>query len=220
MVIVRPHVLAVDDDQVVRTLLKGILSENYDAHVCSSAKEGLEYLAHSEPHTIITDIKMPGKDGFDFLAQIKEMYPNIPVIMITSSSEKETAIKAVKSGAFDFLEKPLNKKELIISVERAVSHRLLSFENELMLRRIRKSAKGLKGFDPMISPSPEKFRSTKEGLNDLLRGTELAIKNLEKYAEDHLRTKSSTPELANEFGDNVQSLYFQITAIIGAWTKS
>lgn len=135
----KPSVLIVDDDEIVRTALMGILRAKCNSSAVKSAAEALKFLEGSEPHVIISDINMPDMDGFELLKKVKENHPYLPIIIITADSHKDLAIKALRTGAFDYLQKPVTAKELLFSVERAVKHRMLEFEKEVLMRRLKKA---------------------------------------------------------------------------------
>lgn len=135
----RPLVLIVDDDDVVRETLATVLAKTYNVHQANSAKLALEFLESQEPHAIISDIQMPEMDGITFLTKVKETYPYLPIILITGTIHQDLIMKALRAGAYDYLQKPISAKDLKFSLERAVKHRMLEFEKEVLLRRLNKS---------------------------------------------------------------------------------
>ena len=114
-------VLVVDDDANVTTVLMGLLAkEGYSVLTASSAEEALPAL-DQELRCVITDLKMPGKSGMDLLKEARQRHPGLPVIMITAHGDIETAVAAMKGGAYDFISKPFDKDELISVTGKAVS---------------------------------------------------------------------------------------------------
>src|SRR4051812_14810689 len=100
----KARVLVVDDEDTIRKLLKGRLErEGHDVVVASGAAEAEKAFAGgSEFGVLVTDLKMPGKDGFQLMAWAKEKHPQLRVIVITGHGEKEVAVKALRSGASDY----------------------------------------------------------------------------------------------------------------------
>ena len=114
-------ILVVDDDLNVRTVLMGLLArEGYSILTASGVDEALPALK-GRLTCIITDLKMPGKSGMDLLDNVKVERPGLPVIMITAHGDVETAVAAMKKGAYDFITKPLDEAELINVTRKAVS---------------------------------------------------------------------------------------------------
>ena len=103
------EVLFVDDEPKARKLVGGILSDEYLCRVAESAEQALNFIAVEVPDIIVSDIKLPGKNGISLLSEIHCIHPELPVILITGHSEKSLAIQAIKAGAFDYLEKPFVK---------------------------------------------------------------------------------------------------------------
>ncbi len=116
------NILAVDDEQEMLVSYRKILTRaGYGVHTATSARNALEIL--NEDHTfvlMICDLKMPGMDGMDLLQNIKRDHPYLPVIMVTGHGSLEQGVEAVKSGVFDFIEKPFSTKKLLKSVEDAL----------------------------------------------------------------------------------------------------
>lgn len=111
----------VDDDASIRWVLEralvqiGIRVETFD-----SAEEILDELVRRVPDAVITDIRMPGRDGLDVLAEISTRHPRLPVIVMTAYSDLESAVSAFRSGAFEYLPKPFDVDEVVSLVRRAV----------------------------------------------------------------------------------------------------
>jgi len=101
------RILVVDDEEIVLLSCERILAEEgYEVHTRLSGKEALELLAEEPFDLAIVDLKMPGMDGMELLRRIKQDYPHISVVMITGYSTVESAVEAMKAGAFDYLPKP------------------------------------------------------------------------------------------------------------------
>lgn len=129
-------VLVVDDEETIRKLLKSRLErEGFEVVTAHGAEEAEKALTPGFG-VLITDLKMPGKDGLALMAWAKEIFPRLRVIMITGHGEKDVAISALKLGAVDYLEKPFDLDELSIAVKRAQAEVFLERENEDLLARL------------------------------------------------------------------------------------
>ncbi len=123
-------ILVVDDEEIVCVSCERILTEEgYEVQTRLSGKEALELLAQEPFDLAILDLKMPGMSGIDLLQVIKRDYPHMPVIMITGYATVETAIEAMKAGAFDYLPKPFTPDEVAVVVKKALENRTLQLEN-------------------------------------------------------------------------------------------
>jgi two-component system nitrogen regulation response regulator NtrX len=110
------HVLIVDDEKAICASLTGILSdEGYEVSSAHDGDQALKALEDEDPDLLLLDIWMPGKDGMEVLELIKKRSPGLPVIMISGHGTVETAVKATKLGAFDFIEKPLDMDKILLS---------------------------------------------------------------------------------------------------------
>ncbi len=118
--------------------LAGVLAdEGYEIATAASGQEGLDLLQEAQPSIVMLDISMePGIDGIETLRRIKEMRPELPVIMITGHGEIETAVKTIKMGAYDFIQKPLALEQVLLSVKHGLDDRKLREENESLRKSI------------------------------------------------------------------------------------
>ncbi len=115
-------ILLIDDDPVVRSLVSGILRKNgYNVFVAKEGREGIDLAKEKQPDLVITDYQMPGMSGIEVLSKLKEMDASLPVIMLTAHGDASLTIKSIQDGAFDFIEKPINAKELLETVKAALS---------------------------------------------------------------------------------------------------
>jgi len=114
-------ILAVDDELGIRALLKRALSKpGYLVEVAENGKDGLQAFDEWRPDIVLLDIKMPEMDGMETLRMIREIEQETPVIMLTAHSTVETAVEAMKLGAFDYLRKPFDLDELKVVIEKAI----------------------------------------------------------------------------------------------------
>jgi two-component system nitrogen regulation response regulator NtrX len=138
-------ILVVDDEQDIRDLVAGILEdEGYAVRTAADSDSALAALRERRPALLVQDIWMQGGglDGLELLDLIKELDPDLPVIMISGHGNIETAVSAIKRGAYDFLEKPFKADRLLLLVERALEAASLKREN----RRLRTQAMAPDGF--------------------------------------------------------------------------
>ena len=130
-------ILIIDDEKDIRTALAGILEdEGYQVLCAESGAEGIECARHDLPDLILLDIWMPGMDGLETLGKLKKQHPHITVIMISGHGTIETAVRATKLGAFDFIEKPLSLEKVLISVANALQLQELKEENAELKRSV------------------------------------------------------------------------------------
>ncbi len=130
------RVLIIDDEESIRFSLQGIFEdEGHEVFGISSAEEGLKYIEINNPDLIFLDIWLPKMDGLTALEEIQKMYPDLPIIMISGHGTIETAVTAIRQGAYDFIEKPLSLEKVLITANRAIEACLLRREN----RRLRKA---------------------------------------------------------------------------------
>ncbi|MDR1677355.1 MAG: sigma-54 dependent transcriptional regulator [Deltaproteobacteria bacterium] len=130
-------ILVVDDEKDIRLTLGGLLAdEGYLISQAQSRQEAFERLEESTPELVILDLWMGGSEqGFEVLDKIRQELPHIPVIVISGHGNIETAVKAVRQGAYDFIEKPLSADKILLSVQRALSFKQLTAENQLLRRK-------------------------------------------------------------------------------------
>ncbi len=127
-------ILIVDDEPGIRQSLKSVLQEDgYHAETASSGEECIEIVQRHPVDVVLLDVWLPGIDGMETLRRLKEIEPNPMVVMISGHGNIETAVRATKLGAFDFVEKPLSVEKISLAVKNALGHQRLEEEN----RRLR-----------------------------------------------------------------------------------
>jgi DNA-binding NtrC family response regulator len=132
-----PRVMIVDDEKVIRdSFSRVLLKEGYRVETAESGRLALERIAEEPPDVLLLDLKMPGLDGMEILRELKEQVPDVVSIMITGYPTIESAVKAVKMGAYDYLTKPCSPEEIRIAVARAAERRKLVWENEKLRRQL------------------------------------------------------------------------------------
>jgi two-component system, NtrC family, nitrogen regulation response regulator NtrX len=133
-------VLIVDDERSIRRTLREILEfEEYTVEEAGDGMECLEKLKEGQYDLIILDIKMPKMDGMEVLERIQILAPDIPVIMISGHANIDTAVEAVKKGAFDFISKPPDLNRLLITLRNALDKSNLISETKVLQRKVHKS---------------------------------------------------------------------------------
>ncbi len=130
-------ILVIDDEEIMREILEALLTrEGYTVRLASSAEEGLE-LARTLPFdAAIVDLMLPGMDGIAALEELKKIAEDVPVLMITAFASVETAIAAMKRGAFDYITKPFKNDEVLVVVRNAIERNRLVRENRLLRRTV------------------------------------------------------------------------------------
>ncbi len=131
-----PPVLVVDDEKNMRLSLKTILAdEQYAVRAVDSAEEALRLLANEEFFMVITDARLGGMSGYEFLAKARTQWPELPMLMITAYATPELAVQAIKAGAIDYLSKPFAPKQLLHAVDRCAERYRLLRENASLRAR-------------------------------------------------------------------------------------
>ncbi|MEK6580249.1 MAG: response regulator, partial [Bdellovibrionota bacterium] len=150
-------VLIIDDESSIRQALSGALKdEGYRVATASSGKEGLDLIRAERPDVILLDIWMPEMDGLETIRQIKTEWPDQSVIMMSGHGNIETAVKATKLGAFDFVEKPLSLERILVLLQNIGGVHDLARENHALRKQIQKhrtlvgESAGMKQIQQMI----------------------------------------------------------------------
>lgn len=131
-------ILIVDDEADIRGLIKGILEDDgFRVRQAASSKEAYAAVEESVPHLVVLDIWLQGSehDGMKILSTLKEKHPHLPIVMISGHGSIETAVSAIKQGAYDFIEKPFKADRLILMIQRALENAHLRRENEALKQK-------------------------------------------------------------------------------------
>ena len=129
--------MIVDDETGVQTSVRGILEDaGIDSEAVSSGEEALELLMKKEFPVVLLDVWLPGMDGLQALAKLRQIAPETVVVMISGHGSIETAVRATKLGAFDFVEKPLSLDKTLLVVKNALHQRQLREENRLLREQV------------------------------------------------------------------------------------
>ena len=145
------EILVIDDEKKMHRILQlSLEGMGHSVTAASSGPEGVERARASLPSLVITDMKMPGMSGMEVLEEIKRLDPEIPVIIMTAYGTVESAVRAMKAGAFDYILKPFDIAEMEVLVEKALRFRRLARENE----QLREELHSRYRFDNIIGRSP------------------------------------------------------------------
>jgi len=147
------HIVVIDDDAEMRSLLKDFLADDAEITDFPLASKALEYLkttSADDVDLVISDINMPEMNGLDFIEKAKAVHPKVPVILITAFGSIESAIEAIRRGAFDYITKPFKLTEIGITIERALRFKELESENVRLKKAIEKGH----SFSDIIGKSP------------------------------------------------------------------
>jgi two-component system response regulator PilR (NtrC family) len=130
-------ILVIDDEEIMREILETLLvREGYDVRLAASGAEGVELARSSNFDVAIVDVMMPGMNGLETLAELKKIDDDLPAVMITAFASVETAIAAMKSGAFDYITKPFKNDEVLVVLRNAIERRRLVAENTALRQNL------------------------------------------------------------------------------------
>lgn len=147
-----PHVLIVDDEKGIQAALSRILEyERYEVSAADNGPEGVERVREGGIDLVLLDVKMPGMDGFETLDEMLRIIPDLPIIIISGHGTIQTAVEATKKGAYDFLEKPLDRDRILLTVRNGLSARNLARENRYYRSKLERSGEILGDSEPIRS---------------------------------------------------------------------
>jgi DNA-binding NtrC family response regulator len=134
------RILIVDDDRAMREMLASLFKERgLWVEDAASADAALSRAAEQEFDVVLSDVRMPGLSGVELVGQLRRLRPGTPVVLMTAFGSIDSAVDAMRSGAFDYLTKPFEPDAVILAVERALAHRALALENEQLRRAVDRS---------------------------------------------------------------------------------
>lgn len=120
---IKGRILVIDDEDIVRTSCnRSLTPEGYEVKMARNGIDGMKMLENEKFDLVLTDLKMPDMDGIEVLRRIKVEWPQVEVIIITGYQTVDTAVKSIKLGAYDYIEKPFTPDALIAAVKKALSH--------------------------------------------------------------------------------------------------
>jgi DNA-binding NtrC family response regulator len=196
-----PRILVVDDDPLVLNLVQTTLRQ-LGGFAVDGAEEGnqaLTRIAARLPDLVVLDVGLPGMSGLELLRRLKAEHPQLPVVMLTGYADVKTAVQAIQLGAYQFLTKPCQHDELMVTIRRALEHTSLERELELLRRRVdRDSALGM-----LLTPSPGMQTVAKQvrqvaasGLSVLVQGETGTGKDVVARAVHEESARSGGPLIA------------------------
>ncbi|HEU4871613.1 MAG TPA: HD domain-containing phosphohydrolase [Pyrinomonadaceae bacterium] len=203
---VSPRILIVDDEAEITEILADLLSADYDCSRAGSAEEALSRLREDEFHLVISDITMPGMSGLEMIPHVKELAPDTVVVMISGMQTVESAIGALRLGAFDYLMKPFDLRQVEAVVKRALEHHDLvvakqRYENHLEELVEQRTAE----LDRALNSLEAAYRST-------LKALTAALETRDSETHGHSeRVVSYSLRLGREYGlssEEMKSLEF------------
>ena len=134
---VKPRILIADDEPLtLEIVVERLQDEGYDVEVVTCGDEAIEAAGRSSFKVVLTDLSMPGISGMEVLAHFVAHYPETPVIVLTGFGTIETAVEAIKRGAYDYLSKPANLDEIVLTLQRAIEHKDLKEQNVALRSQI------------------------------------------------------------------------------------
>ena len=131
-------ILVVDDEEIVRSIIKEILDPFYDVSVAEDAESAFKLVRKGDFSVAIVDLKLPGMDGIEFIKKSREVNPDMVSIVLTGHSSVESAVNAMREGAYDFLTKPSGRDEILLHIKRAIEYFSLKRENKGLKKEIHK----------------------------------------------------------------------------------
>ena len=144
------RILVVDDEENLRRVTQLKLQQaGYEALTASDASQALDVLSKHPQDLVLTDLKMPGMSGIDLLRKVKEEYPEVIVVVVTAYGTIESAVEAMRLGAYDYIIKPVNSDALKLIVSRALEHHRLQEE----VRNLRSAIDRKFGFENIVGQS-------------------------------------------------------------------
>jgi DNA-binding NtrC family response regulator len=144
------HILVVDDEVNIRNALVTMLEKKgYQLYGAGTGEEALQHLEEVRMDLVITDLRMPGIGGMEFMYRLKEQWPDTEVVVMTAFGSIDTAVAAMRLGAYDYLTKPIDRERFPVVVEKALERHALAFENKQLRDRLATRAR----FDQLVGES-------------------------------------------------------------------
>ncbi len=190
-------IILIDDEESQRESIGGFLkNKGYNVTTAASGTEGIEYIRNNQVDMVITDFKMPDKNGKDVLDETKKINPMIPVLIMTAYGSIEGAVNLMQKGAYDYIQKPIELMELVHLIDRAKERHMLMSENEMLKQQLSEKF----SFDSIIYQSAEMQevlntagRVAKSKASVLIRGESGTGKELIAKAIHYASDRSDKP---------------------------
>lgn len=188
------RVLIIDDEMNICLSLKNILEDDYyDCEYALNSRKGLEKIESFSPQIVLLDVRLDGANGLDVLQQIKENHPQIIVIMISGHSGISEAVRAMKLGAYDFLEKPLSLPKIRIIISKALEFNNIKKDYQLLKSNITEQYKIIGNSRPITQLQEIIAKVAASDSKVLIRGESGTGKELVAYAIHHLSSRANRP---------------------------
>ena len=192
-----PTILLVDDDERLRTAAGKVLAAGgYRVVSAATGREALEKLKEVAVALVVSDLRLPDLDGIELLKQSRELRPEVEVVMITGHASIETAVEAMRLGAYDFIEKPLDSSALLKTVAKALEKQRLTSENRQLRRQLqqRQGVEALIGDSPAMQAAKQLIRQiAPTDVNVLIQGESGTGKEIAADALHYLSNRRDRP---------------------------
>lgn len=190
-------ILLVDDEESIRASLRGILEdEGYQTVEAENGADAIDMIRDQVPDLVLLDIWMPGMDGIQALDRIKTLFPEMTVVMMSGHGTIETAVKATKMGAFDFIEKPFSLDKLLITIGNAINLKELRKENEALRGVVAKDHELIGNSAALEQVRAQLRRIAPASSPVLIQGEQGVGKELTARAIHHFSGRSTKPFVA------------------------
>ncbi|MBN1754983.1 response regulator [bacterium] len=206
----KKRVLVIDDERIVRKVLQIQLSTlGYEVTVTGNAQEAFDALKADQYNAVICDIRLPKQRGDEILKQIVQDYPTLPVIMLTGFIDVDLAVSVMKLGAFDYINKPIKRENLAVTLSKAMSYKNLQDEK---IRLEKENIKYQKMLEQKVSERTNELRKALKRLQatyvDTIRALSSTIEAKDPYIRGHsYRVSQYAIIMAKEFGASPQELW-------------
>ena len=192
---VTPRVLIVDDEAEITSILSDLFEGQYDCTTAGAAEQALVALGANHYELVISDITMPGMSGLDMIPHVKSISPNTVVVMISGMQTMESAIDALRLGAFDYVMKPFDLRQVEAVVKRALEHQDLIVAKQRYEDHLEELVEQTNaGIDQALNSLEDAYRSTLKALTAALE-----TRDLETHGHSE-RVVSYSMRLGREFG--------------------
>jgi putative nucleotidyltransferase with HDIG domain len=209
--IIKKRILIVDDEEAIRSLLKQILEkEGYECELAEDAENAAAFLSTQRFDLVISYVSMPGKSGIQLLEEIKIRHPYLATLLISGIVDNKAAESAIIKGAIDFLVKPFQKEQILISVSNALRRRAMDLQSEFEVQNL----------ECIINDQTQDLMDANERLNRILTSTvkamSLAVESRDPYTAGHQqRVANISAAIAGKMGFNDEQVeYLRMAAMI------